>query len=162
MKVMKGEYMKVMKQLKDAKKSTDVALLLVRLALGIVFVMHGWQKISEMGVAGFSGVLSSLGVPFPTLNAAIVLALEFGGGLAMLAGVLARPIGVLLAFNMLVAAATVHARNGFFLPAGYEFTLVLGLASLAITAAGAGAYSVDALFRRDPVTVSPVREKIAA
>lgn len=125
--------------------NTDAGLLLLRLALGIVFVMHGWQKAAEFGLSGLSGSLASLGIPFPGVNAALLIATELGGGLAMLAGVVARVAGVLLAFAMAVATITVHLPNGFFLPAGYEFTLTLFFASLAIAAAGAGAYSVDAL-----------------
>ena len=145
------------------RKDVDLGLLLIRLALGIVFVMHGWQKVAGIGFDGFTEALASLGVPFPALNAAIVIAVELGGGLAMLTGVLVRPIGLLIAFVMIVAAATVHLKNGFFLPAGYEFTLVLMLASLAMSAAGAGAYSLDAwLFRSTPARVDAARERIAA
>ena len=149
--------------MRTLRKNVDLGLLLVRLALGIVFVMHGWQKLTVIGVDGFAGMLASLGVPFPAVNAVIVTAVEFVGGWAMLAGHFASPVGLLIAFNMIVAAATVHLKNGFFLPAGYEFTLVLMLASLAISAAGAGAYSLDArLFRREPERVGDVRERIAA
>ncbi|HYN10262.1 MAG TPA: DoxX family protein [Vicinamibacterales bacterium] len=145
------------------RKNVDLGLLLIRLALGIVFVMHGWQKLTLMGFDGFAGVLASLGVPFPALNSAIVITVELVGGLAMLAGIVVRPVGLLIAFTMIVAAATVHLRNGFFLPAGYEFTLVLMLASLAVSVAGAGAYSLDAwLFRSKPARVDAVRERLAA
>jgi putative oxidoreductase len=149
--------------MRTLKRNVDVGLLLVRLALGLVFVMHGWQKLTGMGFDGFAGMLASLGVPFPAVNSAIVITLEFAGGLAMLAGIFARPLGVLLAFNMAVAAATVHLKNGFFLPAGYEFTLTLGLVSLAIAAAGAGRYSVDHwLVGRTPAEVPVATRKIAA
>ena len=132
-----------------ATGNADAGLLLLRLALGIVFVMHGWQKATEFGVSGLGGSLASLGIPFPTVNAALLIATELGGGLAMLAGVFARFAGVALAFAMTVATITVHLPNGFFLPNGYEFTMTLFFASLAIAAAGAGAYSVDArLFGR--------------
>ena len=141
----------------------DAGLLLVRLALGIVFVMHGWQKATEFGVAGLSGSLASLGIPFPGINAAILIATELGGGVAMLAGVFARVAGALLAFAMAVATITVHLPNGFFLPNGYEFTLTLLLASLAVTAAGAGGYSVDALlFGRTSQEVVAEPRRIAA
>jgi putative oxidoreductase len=131
--------------------NADAGLLLLRLALGIVFVMHGWQKATEFGLSGLSGSLASLGIPFPSVNAALLIATELGGGLAMLAGVFARFAGVALAFAMTVATITVHLPNGFFLPNGYEFTLTLFFASLAIAAAGAGKYSADALLFRRPV-----------
>ena len=125
------------------KKNIDLGLLLARVALGVVFAMHGWQKLTTMGFGGFAGMLASLGVPFPEVNSAIVITLEFLGGLAMLAGLAARPLGVLLAFNMAVAAATVHLKNGFFLPAGSEFALALLGASATLAVAGAGAWSLD-------------------
>ena len=79
-------------------------------------------------------------------------------------GALLALVGLILAFNMFVAASTVHLRNGFFLPSGFEFTFVLFLASLAIAAAGAGRYSADALLGRRVVTEEiPVpRGRVAA
>jgi putative oxidoreductase len=154
-----------MTRLKGLKsmKNTDLGLLMIRVALGIVFVMHGWQKATEFGVSGLAGSLASLGIPFPGVNAVLLIATELGGGLAMLAGAFARVAGVLLAFAMIVATVTVHLANGFFLPNGYEFTLTLMLASLAITAAGAGAYSVDArLFGETETEVVAEPRKIAA
>jgi putative oxidoreductase len=150
--------------MKTINKHVDFGLFLVRLALGVVFAMHGWQKLSVMGLSGVAGFLTTLGIPFPTVSAALLIAAEFGGGLLMLAGLLSRPVGLILAFNMVVAASTVHLRNGFFLPSGFEFTFVLFLASLAIAAAGAGRYSVDALFGRGVVTEEiPVsRGRVAA
>jgi putative oxidoreductase len=84
-------------------------------------------------------------VPFPGLNAALLIATEFGGGLALLAGAGTRVAAGLLTFAMTVAIATVHLANGFFAPTGIEFPLTLALASLATVFTGAGRYSVDAL-----------------
>ena len=154
--------MKVMNDVKRTSTGVDLALLLVRVALGVVFVMHGWQKLTTIGHAGFAGMLASMGVPFPAAFAAIVLAVELGGGLAILAGLLARPAGLLLAVNMLVAGSLVHLKNGFFLPNGFEFTFVLMLLSLAITAAGAGAYSLDARLFRPAPQLPAAQDRIAA
>jgi putative oxidoreductase len=129
--------------------SIDRGLLLLRVALGVVFVMHGGQKLFVMGPSTVAGFLGSIGVPFPYLNAILVTAAELGGGLALLAGAFTRIAGLLTAFTMAVAFATVHGANGFFLPAGFEFVFTLFLASLTLVLAGPGAYSVDAkLFRR--------------
>jgi len=150
--------------MKTIRTNVDLGLILVRLALGTVFVMHGWQKLSVMGLAGVAGFLTTLGIPVPSVSAALLIAAELGGGLLMLAGLFARPAGLILAFNMVVAASTVHLKNGFFLPNGYEFTFTLFLASLAIAAAGAGRYSVDALFGRRPAAeeIAAPRGRIAA
>ena len=123
---------------------TDRGLLAVRLALGIVFVLHGWQKIATYGVGGTAGFLAQVGVPFPTLSAVLIMTTEFVGGFALLAGFGTRVAAALLAFSMGVAVATVHLANGFFLPTGFEYALTLLLVNLGLVMTGAGAYSIDA------------------
>jgi putative oxidoreductase len=125
----------------------DRGLLLVRVALAVVFIAHGAQKLFVLGYPGVTGFMAALGIPFPAVSAALLIAVELGGGIALLAGAFTRIVALLIAFNMVVATVTVHLANGFFLPNGYEFTLTLMLTSLAVTMTGAGAYSVDALLR---------------
>jgi len=124
--------------------SVDRGLLLVRVALGMVFVAHGWQKLAVNGVSGVATGFEQMGFPLPMLNAVIITAVEFGGGLLLIAGAGTRLVAALLAFAMLVATVVVHGSGGFFLPTGYEFALTLMLVSLALTQTGAGRYSVDA------------------
>lgn len=124
--------------------SVDRGLLLVRAALGIVFVAHGWQKLAVYGVSGVATGFEQMGFPVPMLNAVIITAVEFGGGLLLIAGAGTRVVAALLAFAMLVATVVAHGSAGFFLPTGYEFALTLMLVSLALTQTGAGRYSVDA------------------
>ncbi len=127
--------------------SVDRGLLLVRAALGIVFVAHGWQKLAVYGVSGVATGFEQMGFPVPMLNAVIITAVEFGGGLLLIAGAGTRVVAALLAFAMLVATVVAHGSAGFFLPTGYEFALTLMLVSLALTQTGAGRYSVDARLR---------------
>lgn len=124
--------------------SMDRGLLLVRLALGIVFIAHGWQKLAVYGVSGVATGFGQLGFPLPMVNAVLITAVELGGGLLLIAGAGTRIVGALLAFSMLVATLVVHRAAGFFLPNGYEFSLTLMLVSLALTQTGGGRYSVDA------------------
>jgi putative oxidoreductase len=137
--------------------SLDLGLTLLRAALGIVFIAHGWQKFFVIGHAALTGFFSAI-VPFPEINAWIVPAVELGGGIALLAGAATRIVSVLLAFTMAVAMATVHFANGFFMQTnGYEFVLTLLLASVALALTGAGAFSVDrAILSRRRVRVSDV------
>jgi putative oxidoreductase len=128
--------------------SLDRGLLLLRIALGVVFVMHGWQKLAVYGISGVAAGFGQMGFPFPMANAALITAVELGGGLLLLAGAGTRIVAAMLAFAMLVATLTVHLKAGFYLPAGYEFTLTLMLVSLALAQTGAGRYSVDARFSR--------------
>lgn len=122
---------------------TDIALLAIRVVVGITFLLHGLDKLSDLSGTeqGFDG----MGIPAPGLMAPFVAVLETVGGIALIAGALAPLFAIGLAINMLVAALVVHVENGFFAAdGGYELVLVLGVASLAIAIAGAGRYSVDA------------------
>ena len=137
-----------------SSRSIDRGLLLIRVALGMVFVMHGWQKLTVFGLAGTAGFLGDLGVPLPPVNAVLLIAVELAGGALLAAGAGTRVVGVLLAFSMSVATIAAHGGAGFFLPTGYEFALTLALISLAIALTGAGRYSVDArFFRSDAAAV---------
>lgn len=139
----------------------DRGLLLVRVALGFVFVMHGGQKLFVFGHAGVTGFMTSLGIPFPDVSAVLVTAVELGGGLALLAGAFTRVAAFLIAGNMAVATLTAHLPNGFFLPAGYEYAVTLMLVSGAVMMMGAGAYSVDSLLAGRGPAEAPAYKRAA-
>ena len=129
-------------------KTLDYGLLLIRLALGIIMVAHGAQKLFTFGYGGVVGGMTQMGLPLPQVSAALIIAAELGGGLLMLAGLFTRFAGAAFAFAMLVAATQVHLAAGFFMPNGYEFTLMLALTALGITLTGPGRLSIDALITR--------------
>jgi putative oxidoreductase len=118
-------------------------VLPLRLVLGIVFAVHGAQKLFGLGLAGTAGFLGSLGVPLPMIAAAGLIAVEVLGGVALLLGAWTRVVAALLAADMLVAILTVHFRGGFFVPDGVEFVLTLLGGCLALVGLGAGPFSVD-------------------
>jgi putative oxidoreductase len=122
---------------------TDLALLVLRLVLGAVFLAHGGQKLFVFGLDGVRGAFGQMGIPGAGLVGPLTAFVEFFGGLAVLTGLLTRLAGLGLAINMLGAIAFVHLPAGFFAPKGFEFPLsLLGIAtSLAIV--GAGRYSLD-------------------
>jgi putative oxidoreductase len=128
----------------NSKQSLDSGLLVLRVAVGSVFLAHGLQKVFVFGFAGLTGFLESAGLPFPALNAAVLMVVEVGGGLALLAGASTRLAAFLLAGAMAVATVVVHLPNGYFLPNGVEFALTMMLTSLALLLTGPGRYSVDA------------------
>lgn len=123
----------------------DLALLLVRLAVGVVFLYHGWMKLGSMeGTIGFFGTLG-----FAPWLAYLVAWVETVGGLALIAGFLTRYAGLLLALVALVALVKVHLPNGFLIAGGgYEFILVLLAGSLALFFSGAGRYSLAGMLKR--------------
>lgn len=119
-----------------------------RLLLAWLFLPAGIGKIA--GFAGTVGYITSVGMPLPTVAAAIAVVVEIAGGLALLAGFGTRVAALALALFTLVASVFFHAY--WSLPAGQQMmqqllfnkniAVVGGL--LALAAFGAGAWSLDA------------------
>ena len=122
----------------------DLALLLVRIVLGTIFLAHGAQKIWTWGLGATSEAFAGMGVPVPELAAPVVAILELAGGAALILGLLTPWAALLLAIDMLVAAVLVHAPHGVFVDAGgWELVGALGAGALALVAVGAGRISLD-------------------
>lgn len=127
----------------------DIALLVLRLVLGGVFVAHGAQKLfgsfGGPGIEGTTGFHEQLGIK-PAKPMAILAGLaEFVGGMLVIAGFLTPLAALALIAVMVVAVLSVHLKNGFFAAnGGYEFNLVLVAVAVALILAGSGAYGVDA------------------
>lgn len=119
----------------DLLRSWGITLL--RVTIGAVFVAHGGQKFF-MGFHEVAEFLGSLGIPHPTGAAILLTAVEFFGGLAMILGILTRYVAIALAFDMAVAIVMFHRMNGFFMPNGIEYPMVLLVANLTLILAGGG------------------------
>lgn len=138
------------------------ALLILRAALGVIFVMHGSQKV--LGLFGGQGLQATvqnfqthLGIP-PAL-AYTACFTEFFGGIALILGLLTRLAALGIGITMGVALWKVHLAHGFFVnwackegvKHGYEYNLALLAMSAALILMGGGSYSIDAkLFSRGP------------
>ena len=123
-------------------------MLPLRIAVGLVFLMHGGQKFFVFGAAGTADILGKLGLPLPLLAAIVVIAVELLGGLAVLLGVFARLAGALLAFEMVIAIIVARLHGGFFAPYGYEFELTLLAACLTFALSGPGRMSLEEIWHR--------------
>jgi putative oxidoreductase len=135
----------------------DLALLLARVAVGLVFVAHGWQKLFTNGIDGTAAFFDQVGVPAASAAAWFAAAVELAGGAALVVGVAVPVAGLLLLVNMLGALVFVHAGAGLFVDqGGYELVLTLGAAALLLAVLGAGRYSVDHLLTGRRRTAQPV------
>ena len=120
-------------------------LLVLRVVTGIIFIMHGWQKF-VLGDPATTESFTAMGVVLPELMAPFIAGLELIGGIALVLGLLSRPIAVLLVVDMVVALFLVHLPNGFFAAVGgYEFVLALAAMSATIALAGPGKFAIDGL-----------------
>lgn len=132
--------------LKQFSWTKDVVLLVARVAVGIVFVAHGAQKLFTFGLAGTTEAFTGMGVPAPQASALFAALVELVGGGALILGLAVPVAGLLLAVDMLGAFLFVHAGNGVFVDAGgYELVAALGSAALVLAVVGAGRLSLDAV-----------------
>ena len=129
-------------------RQASIALTVLRVVTGTVFIAHGAQKLFVYGLAGVSGSFAQMGVPLPGVVGPLIALLEFFGGIALVFGLLTRLVSVGLVFDMLGAMLLVHLKNGFFMPNGYEFVMLLAAASATLVLTGAGDFSIDSLIAR--------------
>jgi len=97
-------------------RNRDLALLGLRLGLGVLFILAGWAKVSH--VAGVVGLWQRLHLPLPYVFGPIHAVVEFAGGILLIAGLFARLFGFLLAVDMLGAHVSSEDSHPNFHPAG--------------------------------------------
>jgi putative oxidoreductase len=131
-----------------AGRTRDSVILVGRILLVVLFLIFGWQKLT--GFAGTVGYFSQLGVPLPPVAAIVAIMMEFFVGLAILLGVLTRPLALLFAIYTL---ATGFLGHQYWTMTGVEqveaminfyknVSIIGGFLLLYVT--GAGKYSLDA------------------
>ncbi len=125
------------------QKLTPYAALMLRVALGVMFVAHGlYLKVFIFGIPGTVGFFESLGLP--AAFAYLTLAAETLGGLALILGFQTRLVALAL-IPVLVGATWVHAGNGWVFSAeggGWEYPVFLIVASLVQAMLGGGALAL--------------------
>lgn len=127
---------------------TDVALLILRVFVGLLFAAHGSQKLlgwfGGRGLKATVDMMARMGLRPAWFWAAVSALAEFAGGLLLALGVLTPVAAAALISAMVMAIAKVHGPKGFWnSKGGYEFNLTLIAAALALGLAGPGAYALD-------------------
>jgi putative oxidoreductase len=124
------------------------ALLILRLWLGVTFVLHGSQKLFGWfgggGIPGTSRFFEDVGIRPGRFWAVLAGLGEFGGGILIGLGYLTQLAALVIIITMIVAIAAVAGRRGFWNDkGGYEYNLLIIAVSLALMLSGAGAYALD-------------------
>jgi putative oxidoreductase len=121
----------------------SVAALLLRLAIGIVFIIHGYPKFSTAQRKQGGEWMKSMGLPAGFILFGAVV--EFFGGIALVLGIFTQIIALLFALWMLSTLWLSKVKMKKKFAGGYEVDIILLVASLALAAIGAGALSIDRL-----------------
>jgi putative oxidoreductase len=147
----------------QAKNNASMALLFIRLALGIVVFAHGAQKVlGWFGGAGFGKTIEifTMQLGYPLWIVLLLMFIEFGGSIGLILGLMTRLSALGIAASMIVCAYQSHLQNGFFMNwfgqqagEGIEYhLLVLGMC-FALMAQGGGNMAMDRILphtrRRD-------------
>jgi putative oxidoreductase len=131
----------------------DIATMVLRVLLGVVFFPHGMQKLlGWFGGPGFEGTMGfftgTLGIP--VIFAFLAIIAEGLGSLGLITGFLTRLSAFGIAVNMAVAVYMLHWQNGFFMNwlgkqagEGYEYHLLVIAIAIALIIKGGGKWSVD-------------------
>jgi len=121
-----------------------LALLVMRLALGVIMVVHGYHKVFG-GLHHHAEFVAGLGLP--AWLGYVSAFTEFFGGLLILVGFFTRPAAFTVCINLAVAIWKVHWHNGLTGDHGYEFPLAAAVLAFALIFFGAGPISLDHILR---------------
>lgn len=114
----------------------DLGLFFIRIALGILFLAHGWSKVNNL--TGTESMFAHMG--FGVSVAVFISYLEVIGGLALIFGIATRVFAVAFGIEMLVAVLITPLNHAV---GGTE--LLLALASFGIALSGSGRFSLYAM-----------------
>ncbi|MDC7689779.1 DoxX family protein [Vogesella indigofera] len=122
------------------QRTAPYAALILRLALGLMFVAHGALKLFVFTPAGTVGYFASLGLP--AIFAYLTIAAELGGGVLLLLGVATRPVALALIPLLIGAGVLGHGGNGWVFSnqgGGWEYPAFLVVAAVVQVLLGDGA-----------------------
>lgn len=123
--------------------------VILRVVVGTVMGVHGWQKLTEMGPAAFgSGMVADLGVPAPVLVGWLITLVELIGGALLVLGLLTRISAAAVTVVLVGATILVKPDLGLIAPMGAmlpgaELDLALIAGAIGVLLLGPGKPSVD-------------------
>ena len=121
-----------------------IAGALVRVVVGIMFLMHVSGKFKAGAAAVAANVMAKNGLEPSLLFAYAAIFLESVGGICLIVGLFTRFFAAALAIEMLIALICVHLPKGYAAGGGgYEYVLLIGAVCFVIAMRGGGPYSVD-------------------
>jgi len=127
--------------------SENAATLIGRVLLSLLFILGGWGKL--LGPAATQAMLASHNLPMVQAAWVMAVVVELGGGLAILFGLLSRPVGLVLAGWCVATALIAHTSLA---DRAQEIQFFKNMAMtggfLYVAAFGAGAWSLDAWLAR--------------
>jgi putative oxidoreductase len=128
-------------------EAVDFSLMILRWAVGAVFLAHGLNHIFGGGkIAGTARWFASLGMKPGIVHAWVASITEVGAGAMLLVGLLTPMAAAGVVGTMVVAWITNHRGNGFFIfrpGEGWEYVMTLTACGLALSGLGAGEWSLD-------------------
>lgn len=137
-------------------RATEPALYAVlRVAFGTVMLTHGLPKalgtshgsMADPMAGSIHLIQNVIGLPFALQFAFLVMLLETGGALLLAAGLLTRPVALLMALEM-VAISYALGPTWPWIDRGIEYPVLMGFLALYMAARGGGAWSLDRLADR--------------
>lgn len=138
------------------QKFKEEAYLVLRVVTGIIFVVHGYDKVVTTGIGNVAGFFAGENIPLPEISAFLVSYGELLGGIALILGLFTHWIAKLNVIIMLGAIFFVHLAKGYnILEGGYEYALLILVVNIVIATTGAGKYSVDAWCKNRKPLVAP-------
>jgi putative oxidoreductase len=124
--------------------STDYAAAALRISTGVLFLAHGWMKVSVFTIPGTVGFFESLGLPAILAYATIFA--ELAGGIALILGLGTRLVSLAL-IPVLLGATWVHSGNGWGFSnegGGWEYPLFWAVVQGVVAVLGRGALALRA------------------
>ncbi len=135
----------------------DYAPLILRIAIGLVFLLHWLSKFGILGDGNLQqtgAMFTGMNMPLPSVTAPLVAAIEVVGGVALLLGFGTRFASIPLVVIMLVAIFAVKLPNGWnpVGRGGYELDLVILAGLLVLLLLGSGPLALERKYLKPDMT----------